>query len=96
MLTLKRQDPADVGVVDLSGHLTRQGEETQPVVNAASHIANLGRLIEELENKMRNQLQEIYFGKMYDTIEQLRSVEDLEALRNAKKLQEELRGGWER
>ena len=49
-----------------------------------------------MESKIRNQLQEIYFGKMRDTVDQLRSTQDLEALRLAQQLQEELRGGWER
>ena len=57
---------------------------------------NLGRLLEDMESKIRNQLQEIYFGKMRDTVDQLRSTEDLEALRLAQQLQAELRGGWER
>ena len=57
---------------------------------------NIGRLIEEMENKIRNQLQEIYFGKTRDIVDQLRSIEDLEAMRLARQVQEELRGGWER
>ena len=66
------------------------------MTDSASHIVNLGRLMEDMESKIRNQLQEIYFGKMRDTVDQLRSTEDLEALRLAQQLQEELRGGWER
>ena len=33
---------------------------------------------------------------MRDVVDHLRSLEDLEASRNAKKLQEELVAGWER
>lgn len=96
MLTLKRHDGATVGNVDLSGSLTRQTEETLPVAGPTDHVANLGRLIEDVENRIRNQLQEIYFGKMLDIVNQLRSTESLEASRRAKKLQEELVSGWER
>lgn len=96
MLTLKRRDKETVGEVDLSGSLTRQTEETWPVAGATSHVANLGRLIEDVESRVRNQLQEIYFGKMVDVVNELRSTESLEASRNAKKLQEELVAGWER
>lgn len=96
MLTLKRQEPTTLGLVDMSGHLTREGEDTQSVTDANSHIMNIGRLIEEMENKIRNQLQEIYFGKTRDIVDQLRSIEDLEAMRLARQVQEELRGGWER
>ena len=96
MLTLKRRDSASVGEVDLSGSLTRQTEETLPVAGATGHVVNLGRLIEDVESRVRNQLQEIYFGKMVDVVGHLRSTENLEASRNAKKLQEELVAGWER
>jgi len=34
-----------------------------PVDDSHPHIANIGQLIEEMEIKMRNSLQEIYFGK---------------------------------
>ena len=37
-----------------------------------SHIANIGSLIEEMENKMRNTLNEIYFGKTKDIVNDLR------------------------
>ena len=94
MLTLRRSEVQDY--VDMGGNLSRQMEDTLKVSDAASHIVNLGHMIEEAENKIRNQIQEIYFGKMHDVVTQLRSTEDLEASRNAKKLQEELVAGWER
>jgi len=34
-----------------------------PVDDAHPHIANIGQMIEEMEIKMRNSLQEVYFGK---------------------------------
>ncbi|KAI3620602.1 hypothetical protein CBS9595_002569 [Malassezia furfur] len=98
MLTLNRHDGDAIARknVDLSGSLSRQTEETMKVTDVTNHIINLGRIIEDVESKIRNQLQEIYFGKTHDIVEQLRSLEDLEASRNAKKLQEELVAGWER
>ena len=30
---------------------------------AQSHVANMGRMVEEMENQMRDALQTIYFGK---------------------------------
>lgn len=66
------------------------------MAGATGHVVNLGRLIEDVESRVRNQLQEIYFGKMVDVVGHLRSTENLEASRNAKKLQEELVAGWER
>lgn len=96
MLSLQRTDTNNVGLVDLGGSLTRQTQDTCKVEDASSHISNLGRIIEDIEGKIRNQLQEIYFGKMEDIVNHLRSTDDLEASRNAKKLQEELVAGWER
>ena len=36
------------------------------------HIVNLGKLVEEHENKIRNTLNEIYFGKSRDIVNGLR------------------------
>ncbi|CAK7201074.1 F-actin-capping protein subunit beta [Sporothrix eucalyptigena] len=66
------------GHLDLSGNMTRQLEQDLPVANGdASHIANIGRLVEDMESKMRNQLQEVYFGKAKDVVGDLRSVGSL-------------------
>lgn len=37
----------------------------------------MGRLIEDMEFKMRHALQEIYFGKTKDIVNDLRSVQGL-------------------
>ena len=42
-----------------------------------SHIANIGRLVEDMELKMRNLLQEVYFGKAKDVVGDLRSIGSL-------------------
>lgn len=44
--------------MDLSGNMTRQVEQDLPVENDASHIANLGKMIEDMEFKLRNLLRE--------------------------------------
>ena len=61
----------------LGGSLTRQVEQDCPVSEASPHIANIGRLVEDMENKIRNTLNEIYFGKTRDIVNGLRSVEPL-------------------
>lgn len=63
-----------LGNLDLSGHLSRQLERTLPTKDEASHIANIGSLVEELESKLRNILNEVYFGKTRDIIGDLRTV----------------------
>ncbi|KAF7424089.1 F-actin-capping protein subunit beta [Pleurotus ostreatus] len=80
------------GEVSLSGSMTRQTEQDWPLQDASSHITNTGRMIEEMEIKMRNLLQEVYFGKTRDIVYDLRSVEDLERARRQRDLQKELVG----
>jgi capping protein beta len=49
--------------LNLSGSLTRQQEQELDAKDQASHVANMGRMVEEMENRMRDSLQTIYFGK---------------------------------
>jgi capping protein beta len=46
-----------LGTMDLSGNMTRQVEADLPVESDASHVANVGRLVEDMELKMRNLLR---------------------------------------
>ena len=46
-----------LGDMDLSGNMTRQIEQDMPVPNDASHIVNIGKLVEDMELKMRNLLR---------------------------------------
>ncbi|KAG9008016.1 F-actin-capping protein subunit beta [Tulasnella sp. 427] len=78
--------------VDLSGSMTRQAEADAPISDQSSHIVNVGRMIEDMEIKMRNLLQEVYFGKTRDIVFELRSVDSLEKQRRQRDLQKELVG----
>ncbi|KAG1744040.1 F-actin-capping protein subunit beta [Suillus paluster] len=80
------------GEITLSGSMTRQTEQDWPVHEPTSHITNTGKMIEEMEIKMRNLLQEVYFGKTRDIVYDLRSVDDLEKARRQRELQKELAG----
>ena len=51
----------------------RQMERDLPMEGHAPHIVNLGKLVEEHENKIRNTLNEIYFGKSRDIVNGLRN-----------------------
>lgn len=75
------------GTMNLGGSLTRQVEHDSAVNEASPHIANIGRMVEDMENKIRNTLYEIYFGKTRDIVNSLRSVQPL----SDSKQQEELR-----
>ena len=75
-------------MMKLGGSLTRQKEEDMTVSDASPHVANIGGMIEvrpswhcvwllngvrqDMENSMRNTLNEIYFGKTKDIVNDLR------------------------
>jgi len=46
-----------LGEMDLSGNMTRQIEQDVPIQDDTSHIVNVGRLVEDMELKMRNLLR---------------------------------------
>ena len=76
------------GTMNLGGSLTRQVESDASVSESSPHIANIGRMVEDMENKIRNTLNDIYFGKTNTIVSGLRSVQPLtdksqqEALKN--------------
>ena len=69
--------------LDLAGNLTRQtqadlslgGFRDSEVEQA--HVVNIGRMVEDMETRMRNLLQEVYFGKAKDVVGDLRSMQPL-------------------
>uniref|UniRef100_A0A6M2DLZ5 F-actin-capping protein subunit beta n=1 Tax=Xenopsylla cheopis TaxID=163159 RepID=A0A6M2DLZ5_XENCH len=65
------------GTMNLGGSLTRQVEQDSNVNDSNPHIANIGRMVEDMENKIRNTLNEIYFGKTKDIVNGLRSIQPL-------------------
>jgi capping protein beta len=67
-------------------------EQDHPVQDATSHVQNVGKMVEDMEIKMRNLLQEVYFGKTRDVVNDLRSLDDLEKIRRQRELQKELVG----
>ena len=71
--------------MSLAGSMTRQLESTLALASSggalgtdASHVVNIGKLVEDMEGKMRNLLQEVYFGKAKDVVGDLRSVQNLD------------------
>lgn len=89
MLWLQTSKDAS-GVMNLGGSLTRQVETDNPVNDANPHIVNIGRMVEDMENKIRSTLDNIYFGKTRDIVNGLRSVMSLEASKKQHNLQAEL------
>ena len=65
------------GHMHIGGEIRHQSEKDALVRDSSSHIANIGRLVEDAENKIQSQLDEIYFGKIKDYFNSLRSVQPL-------------------
>lgn len=49
----------------LSLHPVSQTEQDWPLQDSSSHITNTGKMIEEMEIKMRNLLQEVYIAFLH-------------------------------
>lgn len=60
------------------------------VSDTSPHIANIGRMVEEMENKIRNTLNEIYFGKTKDIVNGLRSLQPLSVQQAQQALKQDL------
>ena len=67
-----------LGDMDLSGNMTRQIEQDMPVKDDSSHIVNIGKLVEDMELKMRNLLRtrmaSLFITDIVDVCEQRRST----------------------
>ena len=82
--------------LDLSGNMTRQIEMELPAETEEQQIANIGRLVEDMELKMRNLLQEVYFGKAKDVVGDLRSLGSLSEAGRDREAQREIIGSMRR
>lgn len=65
----------DSGMMNLGGSLMRQKEQDGST-NDSTHIANIGRMVEEMENQIRQSLNTIYFDKTKSILNSLRSPVD--------------------
>jgi len=74
---------AAVDSLELAGNLTRQTQQDLPLNGLRDseieqgHVVNIGRMVEDMETRMRNLLQEVYFGKTKDVVGDLRSIQPL-------------------
>jgi len=91
MLNLETET-ANTGQVNLAGSLTRQDERKDlPIDPANSHITHIGRMIEDMEIKLRQTLETIYFGKTKDIVNsELRSMLSSSVMDQRRALQGEL------
>jgi len=89
MLSIETETSA-TGQVSLGGSLTRQDEKDFPVNDANPHVLNVGRMVEEMENKLRTTLETIYFGKTKDIANELRSVTPANVLKSRADVQKQI------
>eukprot|EP00842_Homolaphlyctis_polyrhiza_P004108 jgi/Hompol1/4699/HPOL_000042-RA len=76
ILHVDSKSTAKTPEIDLSGSLVRQLEQEAPLESYNHHVINMGRLVEEMESKMREAIIQIYFGKTKDVVNDLRSIKD--------------------
>ena len=57
---------------------------------AQGHVANMGRMVEEMENQMRDALQTIYFGKTKTVVNGLFKAQGAAEEERKKELQRSL------
>ena len=82
--------------MNLGGSLTRQNELDAQITDMSSHIANIGKLVEDMENKIRNTLNEIYFGKTNSILNGLRSLSPLSDQKQQEALRTDLANALQR
>jgi len=83
-------ETASTGQVNLAGSLTRQDEKDFPVNEANPHVSNIGKMVEDMEIKLRNTLEQIYFGKTKDIANELRSATSQSIVNQRKDLQRQI------
>jgi len=91
MLTLETQTE-QTGQVSLSGSLTRQEDKDFPVNEANPHLINIGKMIEDMEIRMRNTIETIYFGKTKDIANLLRQSVKVSETRQKQLMQKQIGG----
>lgn len=83
-------DTNETGTVTLAGSLTRQEEKDFKVDKINPHVANTGRMVEDMELKLRVTLQTIYFDKTKDIVNNLRQKIRVSELAGRNKLMGDL------
>ncbi|EPS64564.1 hypothetical protein M569_10217, partial [Genlisea aurea] len=74
MLSLTTSDESS-GSFNLSGSLRRQMSMELSI--SEGHLCNMGRMIEEMESKLRNSLDQVYFGKTKEMVCTLRPPSEI-------------------
>lgn len=55
------------------------------------HIFNIGKMIEDLESKMRSMLSDVYFGKTRQILSDLRTLETTTEIKNRETMADDIK-----
>ena len=77
MLTVKDSNK-QLGSANIGGSLVRQKESNSAYdpANDSSHVINIGHMVEDMENNIRESLMTIYFDKTKSIVNSLRTTVD--------------------
>jgi len=64
-----------LGFVDLSGSMTQQETKKLPLDKDHTHLSNLGKMLEDMELKIRNAIEGIYIQKTREVINGMRTLD---------------------
>ncbi|KAL3321221.1 hypothetical protein Ciccas_000099 [Cichlidogyrus casuarinus] len=83
------------GYFNLGGSLTRLSEKEATQNESwmspeACHVANMGRMVEDMENQMRASLNAVYFSNTRNVIDTLRSINNLEEEKKMREMAQEV------
>jgi len=78
------------GHVTLSGSLTRQDERELNAEDFNAHLVNIGHMVEDMESRLRNTLEEVYFSKTKNIVDDIRVASGTAELRRRRELQQSL------
>lgn len=73
MVAMIINDPK-IGEADLSGSMTQQSTKKQKVSVESPHVSNMGKMLEEMELRIRNNIEGIYIQKTREVINGMRSA----------------------
>jgi len=90
MLSIETSTDA-TGKVTLAGSMTKQVTKDFPVNGENPHYANLGKMVEESENKTREALDSLYFAKTKEIGDTLRNIQSAKELASKKADAENIR-----
>ncbi|KAM9991430.1 hypothetical protein ACTFIZ_004814 [Dictyostelium cf. discoideum] len=83
-------DNDSTGKVNLAGSLTRQDEKEYTFNEVDTHCVNIGKMVEDMESKLRQTLETIYFGKTKEVVNTLRNATGNSELEKRKNLSNQI------